>query len=71
MRYIAVTTKDPFRFTDDGFQLRVEESGKRIRVLITITMYNEECNELKGTLSGIARTSCTCRSSGVSARGSR
>lgn len=55
MRYTAVTTKDPFRFTDDSFQLRVEEIGKRIRVFITITMYNEEGSELKGTLSGIAR----------------
>lgn len=55
MRYTAVTTKDPFRFTDDGFQLRVEELGKRIRIFITITMYNEEGSELKGTLTGIAK----------------
>lgn len=55
MRYTAVSTKDPFHFTDDGFQLRVDELGKKIRVFITITMYNEEGSELKGTLTGIAR----------------
>lgn len=55
MRYTAVSTKDPFHFADDGFQLRVHELGKKIRVFITITMYNEEGSELKGTLTGIAR----------------
>ncbi|RLN10657.1 hypothetical protein BBJ28_00022734 [Nothophytophthora sp. Chile5] len=55
MRYTAVSTKDPVRFTDDGFQLRVEEAGKKIRVFITITMYNEEGSELQGTLTGIAK----------------
>ncbi|KAJ8527500.1 hypothetical protein ON010_g14763 [Phytophthora cinnamomi] len=55
MRYTAVSTKDPVKFSDDGFQLRVEETGKKIRVFITITMYNEEGSELQGTLTGIAR----------------
>ncbi|DAZ97368.1 TPA: hypothetical protein N0F65_003391 [Lagenidium giganteum] len=55
MRYTAVTTKDPYKFTNDGFQLRVEELGRKIRVFITITMYNEEGSELKGTLTGIAK----------------
>ncbi|EGZ27195.1 hypothetical protein PHYSODRAFT_470234 [Phytophthora sojae] len=55
MRYTAVSTKDPVKFSDDGFQLRVEEAGKKIRVFITITMYNEEGSELQGTLKGIAR----------------
>ncbi|GMF22061.1 unnamed protein product [Phytophthora lilii] len=55
MRYTAVSTKDPVKFSDDGFQLRVEEIGKKIRVFITITMYNEEGSELQGTLTGIAR----------------
>ncbi|GMF19752.1 unnamed protein product [Phytophthora fragariaefolia] len=55
MRYTAVSTKDPVKFSDDGFQLRVEEAGKKIRVFITITMYNEEGSELQGTLTGIAR----------------
>ncbi|KAL3669585.1 Chitin synthase, class 2 [Phytophthora oleae] len=55
MRYTAASTKDPVKFTADGFQLRVEETGKKIRVFITITMYNEEGSELQGTLTGIAR----------------
>ncbi|KAL4114821.1 hypothetical protein PRIC2_014274 [Phytophthora ramorum] len=55
MRYTAVSTKDPVKFTDDGFQLRIEQAGKKIRVFITITMYNEEGSELQGTLTGIAR----------------
>lgn len=55
MRYTAVTSKDPYKFTDDGFQLRVDELGKKIRIFITITMYNEEGSELKGTLTGIAK----------------
>ncbi|TMW60216.1 hypothetical protein Poli38472_000258 [Pythium oligandrum] len=55
MRYTAVTTKDPYHFTNEGFQLRVDELGRKIRTFITITMYNEEGSELKGTLTGIAR----------------
>lgn len=55
MRYTAVTTKDPYHFTNEGFQLRVDELGHKIRTFITVTMYNEEGSELKGTLTGIAR----------------
>jgi chitin synthase len=55
MRYTAVSTKDPFKFTNDGFVLRCHQYGKKIRVFITVTMYNEEGSELKGTLGGIAR----------------
>ncbi|KAE9029746.1 Chitin synthase [Phytophthora rubi] len=55
MRYTAVSTKDPVKFSDDGFQLRVEEAGKKIRVFVTITMYNEQGSELQGTLTGIAK----------------
>ncbi|KAJ0401193.1 hypothetical protein P43SY_007612 [Pythium insidiosum] len=55
MRYTAVTTKDPYHFTDEGFTLRVHQLQRKIRTFITVTMYNEEGPELKGTLTGIAR----------------
>ncbi|EQC40891.1 hypothetical protein SDRG_01956 [Saprolegnia diclina VS20] len=55
MRYTAVATKDPIQFSDDGYVLRVHELQRPIKVFITITMYNEEGSEIKGTLTGLAK----------------
>ncbi|KAF0699308.1 Aste57867_10098 [Aphanomyces stellatus] len=55
MRYTAVATKDPIQFTSDNYVLRVHQLQRRIKVFITVTMYNEEGSELKGTLTGLAK----------------
>nr|P48017.1 RecName: Full=Chitin synthase; AltName: Full=Chitin-UDP acetyl-glucosaminyl transferase [Saprolegnia monoica]AAC49743.1 chitin synthase [Saprolegnia monoica] len=55
MRYTAVATKDPIQFSNDGYVLRVHQLHRRIKVFITITMYNEEGSEILGTLTGLAK----------------
>ncbi|RHY34115.1 hypothetical protein DYB32_001131 [Aphanomyces invadans] len=54
MRYTAVRTRDPIKFTHDGYTLRVKELGKDVKVFITITMYNEPSSQLDSTLRGLA-----------------
>ncbi|CAK4411240.1 unnamed protein product [Aphanomyces euteiches] len=55
MRYTAVATKDPIHFSDDKYVLRVHQLQRNIKVFITVTMYNEHGDELKGTLTGLAK----------------
>ncbi|KAF0701141.1 Aste57867_8364 [Aphanomyces stellatus] len=55
MRYTAVRTRDPIHFSTDGYELRVKECGKAIKVFVTITMYNEPASQLESTLTGLAK----------------
>ncbi|RHY33381.1 hypothetical protein DYB32_001667 [Aphanomyces invadans] len=55
MRYTAVATKDPIQFSNDKYVLRVHQLQRQIKVFITVTMYNEDGEELKGTLTGLAQ----------------
>ncbi|CAK4684155.1 unnamed protein product [Aphanomyces euteiches] len=55
MRYTAVRTKDPINFTNDGYELRVKEYGKTVKVFVAVTMYNEPASQLESTLQGLAK----------------
>merc|ERR1711920_108258 len=55
LKYTAVTTTDPINFDKDGYSLRVHSSQRGIKTLITVTMYNEDGDELRRTLEGIVK----------------
>ena len=52
VRYTPVCCAKPINFNGDGYTLRCKEMGRKVRYLVTVTMYNEHAQELKDTLSG-------------------
>jgi chitin synthase len=54
MHYTPVTTKNPIDFTQDGYRLQCLLRGRCARLLIVVTMYNEDEFEIESTLRKIA-----------------
>lgn len=52
-RYTPVVTEDPRDFGIDGYTLRLQREDRRIRLLICVTLYNEDQDTLRKTLLGI------------------
>lgn len=53
-RYTPVTTEDARDFGSDGYSLRMQHRfGRHIRLLICVTLYNEDADTLNKTLSGV------------------
>ena len=50
MQYTPVSTIEPKNFSHDGYALRCVSAGRNPRMLIVITMYNEDPGELSATL---------------------
>lgn len=50
MYYTPVVTKDPINFTNDGYRLQTVQSNRRPALMVVITMYNEDADELRSTL---------------------
>jgi cellulose synthase/poly-beta-1,6-N-acetylglucosamine synthase-like glycosyltransferase len=55
LRYTAVTEPDPAKFDAAGYRLRALQIGREIRLLVVVTMYNEDAVELRRTLRGVGR----------------
>ena len=52
-RYTPVVTEDPRDFGIDGYTLRLQREDRRIRLLICVTLYNEDQDTLRKTMLGI------------------
>lgn len=52
-RYTPVVTTDCREFSFDGYTLRVTEMGRKISMLVCITLYNEGQEELDRSLLGV------------------
>lgn len=52
-RYTPVVTEDARDFGIDGYTLRLQREDRRIRLLICVTLYNEDQDTLRKTLLGI------------------
>ncbi|KDD74358.1 chitin synthase, partial [Helicosporidium sp. ATCC 50920] len=53
-RYTPVTTEDARDFGADGYSLRMQHRyGRHIKLLICVTLYNEDVDTLKKTLNGV------------------
>ena len=52
-RYTPVVTEDPRDFGVDGYTLRLQREDRRIRLLICVTLYNEDQDTLRKTMLGI------------------
>ena len=50
MYYTPVTTQNPINFTQDGYRLQTIQSQRRPTLMVVITMYNEDADELRSTL---------------------
>jgi len=55
MRYTPVTTKNPSNFDTEGNKLLCMERSRCVDILIVITMYNENAEELNMTLRKICK----------------
>jgi len=53
--YTPIISKKPIEFTPDGYRLQTRVNGRRIRMLIVVTMYSESPDELKRTLRGVCK----------------
>ncbi len=52
-RYTPVVTEDPRDFGVDGYTLRLQREDRRIRLLVCVTLYNEDQDTLRKTLLGV------------------
>ena len=52
-RYTPVVTEDARDFGIDGYTLRIQRMDRRIKLLICVTLYNEDQDTLRKTLVGI------------------
>ncbi|KDO33156.1 hypothetical protein SPRG_19383 [Saprolegnia parasitica CBS 223.65] len=50
LHYTPVLTRSPSEFSRDGYELQVLRRHRRPRMLIVITMYNEDGSEIEATL---------------------
>ncbi|OQR80535.1 chitin synthase (Chitin-UDP-GlcNac-transferase), partial [Thraustotheca clavata] len=54
MHYTPVTSVNPSEFTLDGYRLQCVRRHRRPRMLIVITMYNEDASEIEATLRKVS-----------------
>jgi hypothetical protein len=54
LRYTPVCSPKPILFKND-YSLRASQMGRKVRHLITVTMYNEAWTEVRDTLTGICK----------------
>lgn len=67
-RYTPVVTTDCREFNFDGYTLRVTEMGRKISMLVCITLYNEGQEELDRSLLGVCEVSVVSSSSILSGK---
>lgn len=61
LRCLATCLQDARDFGSDGYSLRVQHKFSRhIKLLICVTLYNEDQDTLGKTLLGICEVGCCC-----------